>query len=67
MASKMPIMDWKHGPLVDSFKALKARMELFLMDNEVTDKAKQSIKIKIALGDEGMRRCDECDEYCHLD
>ena len=56
MASKMPIMDWKHEPLVDSFKAFKARMELFLMDNEVTDKVKQSIKIKIALGDEGMRR-----------
>ena len=42
MASKMPIMDWKHEPLVDSFKASKAIMELFLMDNEVTDKVKHN-------------------------
>lgn len=31
-------------------------MNLFLEDTEVADKAKQAIKIKIALGDEGMRR-----------
>lgn len=56
MASKMPMMDWKHQPLSESFKAFKARMELFLLDHEVTDATKQAIKIRIAIGDEGMRR-----------
>lgn len=52
----MPHMDWKHEPLVESFRAFKARMELFFMDQEITDDAKKAIKIKIALGDEGVRR-----------
>ena len=56
MASKMPLMDWKHEPIVDSFRAFKARMNLFLADHEVTAAKKQATKIQIALGDEGMRR-----------
>ena len=52
----MPTMDWKYEPLADSYRAFKARMTLFLEDQEITDTAKQSTKIKIALGDEGIRR-----------
>ena len=31
-------------------------MELCLLDNDVTDSAKQATKIKIAIGNEGLRR-----------
>lgn len=55
-SGKCPQMDWTYEPLVDSFKAFKARMILYLEDTDVTNKAKQATKIKIALGDEGMRR-----------
>ena len=53
---KCPQMDWTHEPLVDPFKAFQARMILYLEDLEVTEPAKQATKIKIAVGDEGMRR-----------
>ena len=56
MASHMPTMDWKHDPLVESFRAFKARMTLYLEDCNVTSNAKMATKIKIAVGDEGMRR-----------
>ena len=56
MTTKMPELDWKHEPLSESFKAFKARMELYLEDTKVKDEAKQATKIKIAVGDEGMRR-----------
>ena len=49
-------MDWKHVPLVESFRAFKARMNLYLEDINLTDEAKKATKIKIAVGDEGMRR-----------
>ena len=54
--SKMPYLDWQYSPLVDSYKAFKARMELYFVDNDITDAAKKAVKIKIASGDEGMRR-----------
>lgn len=53
---RMPEMNWKHEPLAESFNAFKVRMTLFLEDNEVTNVAKQATKIKIAVGDERMRR-----------
>ena len=52
----MPTMDWKHDHLVESFRAFKARMTLYLEDCNVTSNAKMATKIKIAVGDEGMRR-----------
>jgi len=52
----MPTMDWHHEPLSESFTAFKARINLFFEDNDITTEAKQATKIKIALGDEGMRR-----------
>lgn len=58
MSTKMPELNWKPEGigLADSFRAFKARMCLFLEDKEVTDEGKQATKIKIAIGDEGMRR-----------
>ena len=56
MATKMPEMNWKHDPIAESFIAFKARMQLYLEDNEIDDAGKQATKIKIAIGDEGMRR-----------
>ena len=51
-----PIMDWKHRPLGDSFNAFWERMSLYLDDAGIVDEEKQSRKIQIALGDEGIRR-----------
>ena len=52
MSAKMPIMDWSHKPLIDSFKAFKARMELFFDDAEIEDDGKKATKIKLAVGDD---------------
>ena len=49
-------MKWGHGPMADAFRAFKIKMELYLEDQNVNDRHKQATKIKIALGDEGMRR-----------
>ena len=56
MASKMPMLDWKHEPLSESFKALKARLNKYYTDQEITNDAKHTTKFQIAVGDEGMRR-----------
>ena len=56
MSTKLPYLDWNYQPLVDSFRAFKARIGLYFEDKNITDDAKQSIKLKIAWGDEGMRR-----------
>ena len=53
---KMPYLDWQYAPLVESYKALKARMELYFIDHAIIDDNKKEVKIKIASGDEGMRR-----------
>ena len=42
MASKMPAMDWTYEPVLDAYKA---RMQLFLQDNDVNDTERQAIKI----------------------
>ena len=52
----MPVMDWKFEPLAESFRAFKARMELYFEDNNISDAQKKATKIKLALGDEWMRR-----------
>ena len=52
----MPTMDWLFQPLSESLKVFKARMNLYIEDQNITDVTKQATKIKIASGDEGMRR-----------
>ena len=55
MSNKMPELDSKHDSLADAFHTFKARMTLYLEDKAITDMAKQATKIKIAIGDEGIR------------
>ena len=42
--------------MADAFRAFKARMELYIEDQNVNNRYKQETKLKIAFGDEGMRR-----------
>ena len=56
MSTKLPYLDWNYQPLMDSFRAFKARIGLYFEDNNIMDDAKQSIKLKIACGDEVMRQ-----------
>ena len=55
-SSKYPEMNWGSPDLQEEFKLFKQRMELVLADQEVTDEKKKAIKIKIAVGNEGLRR-----------
>ena len=50
------MMDWSFQPLSESLKVFKARMDLYIEDLNITNTNKQATKIKIASGDEGMRR-----------
>ena len=45
MSTKLPYLDWNYQPLMDSFRAFKARIGLYFEDNNITDDAKQSIKL----------------------
>ena len=54
--AKYPEMNWKSADVPEDFKLFKQRMELCLQDNDVRDPKKQAIKIKIAVGNEGLRR-----------
>ena len=50
----MPMLDWKHEPLSESFKAFKARLNLYFADQETTSDSKQATKLQIVVGDEVM-------------
>lgn len=54
--ARYPEMNWGAPNVSEEFKLFKQRMELYLLDNEVTDSVKQAIKIKLALGNEGLRK-----------
>ena len=56
MAAKYPTMYWDTPNKADTFKLFKQKMCLVCEDNEVTDKVKLARKLKIGLGDEGLRR-----------
>ena len=56
MSNLAPEMNWSHTPPAESFAAFKDRITLYLEDNDIIDAGKQATKIKIAVGDEGMRR-----------
>ena len=56
MAHGRPELDWKAESKAEAFRCFKARMLLYLDDMEVIDGAKQATKIKLSIGDEGMRR-----------
>ena len=54
--AKYPEMRWDASDLTEEFKLFKQRMSLCLMDNEVNDQRKIAVKIKIAAGNEGLKR-----------
>ncbi|XP_030831434.1 uncharacterized protein LOC115920236 [Strongylocentrotus purpuratus] len=56
MSTKYPEMNWEVPDLPEEFKLFKQRMELVLADQEITETKKKAIKIKIAVGNEGLRR-----------
>ena len=53
MGSKMPMLDWKHEPLSESFKSFKARLNF--ADQEITNYTEQATKLQLVVGDEGMQ------------
>ncbi|XP_038046793.1 uncharacterized protein K02A2.6-like [Patiria miniata] len=56
MATKFPEMQWDASDLAEEFKIFRQRIELCLADQDITDQAKQAVKIKIAVGKEGLRK-----------
>lgn len=58
MAAKYPTMEWDCAAedLPEEFGLFKQRMELVCEDNGVTDSAQIARKIKIGLGNKGLRR-----------
>lgn len=49
-------MDWEQDHLAETIQLFKQHMEIYLEDEGIDDKAKQALKIKRGLGDEGLRR-----------
>ncbi|XP_063956823.1 uncharacterized protein LOC135154503 [Lytechinus pictus] len=49
-------MNWEATDLPEEFQLFRQRMELILADQDITDQRKVSMKIKIAVGNEGLRR-----------
>ena len=54
--SKYPVMNWAAQDVAATFKLFKQRLLLVCEDNEVTNDEKIARKIKIGVGDEGLRR-----------
>ncbi|KAJ8023319.1 hypothetical protein HOLleu_35705 [Holothuria leucospilota] len=48
-------MRWEATDVAGEFKLFKQRMELCFVDHGITDTSKQAIKIKIAVGNTGLR------------
>merc|ERR1712102_166933 len=53
---QMPTMDWAFKHLPEALKIFKARIELYFEDQNIQDAGKRATKIKVTIGDEGMRR-----------
>ena len=54
--SKYPSMNWNAPDVADTFKLYKQRLLLVCEDNDVTENERIARKIKIGVGDEGLRR-----------
>lgn len=53
--AKYPEMNWGANDLAEEFVLFRQRMTLCLLANEVTDPHKIAVKLKIALGNEGLK------------
>jgi len=54
--AKFPDMNWTEKNLGEEFKLFKQKMELCFLDNNITNAKKKAVKIKIAVGSEGLRK-----------
>lgn len=54
--AKYPEMNWGAADISEEFVLIRQRMKLCLLDNEVTDPLKIAVKLKIALGNQGLKR-----------
>ena len=60
-SGKYPEFNWEVPDLPEEFNMFKQRMNLIFADQEVVDEKKKAIKIKIAIGNEGLRRVNSSD------
>ncbi|XP_071477891.1 uncharacterized protein [Diadema antillarum] len=54
--AKFPEMNWSTSNVADEFKLFRQRTELCFLDHNIVDPIKQATKIKIAVGNEGLRK-----------
>ncbi len=54
--AKYPEMNWGATDISEEFVLFRQRMKLCLLDNEVTDPRKIAVKLKITLGNQGLKR-----------
>ena len=54
--SKYPSMNWNAPDVADTIKLYKQRLLLVCEGNDVTENERIAGKIKIGVGDEGLRR-----------
>ena len=54
--AKFPELNWNATNMAEEFKLFRQRMELCFADHGTVDKVKQSTKIQIAVGNEGLKR-----------
>ena len=54
--ARFPEMNWTVNNVAEEFKLFKQRTELCFLDNNINDALKQATKIKIAIGNEGLRK-----------
>jgi hypothetical protein len=57
--TKSPEMNWAASDLPDEYELFKQCIELWLLDMKITDKATQAVKIRLAVGREGLRRLNK--------
>lgn len=53
---KFPEMDWTAGDVSEEFQLFKQRMELCFIDHNIAEPNKRVVKIKIAVGNEGLKK-----------
>ena len=54
--SQAPVMNWSGENLTENLRLFKDKMNLYFLDEEITDASKQARKILRSIGDEGLRK-----------
>ena len=58
MAAKIPTFNWDALDMSTHLRTFKRRMHLYLEDQEIDNLNKAALKLKLALGEEGIKRLD---------